>query len=71
MSPGGLIRFSRVLDSPVPERVSSAAGSGSPHFQHLGGISATARRSADTKFCDEQAAQWRIIGAILPFPAQV
>jgi hypothetical protein len=61
----------RLLDSPVPERVSSAVGSGSPHFQHLGGDSATARLSADTKFCDEQAAQTRIMRAILPFPAQV
>jgi hypothetical protein len=42
-------------------------GSGCPQFQHFGGISATARRSADTKFCDEQAAQWIIIGDILPF----
>jgi hypothetical protein len=60
-----------LLDSTVPDPVSSARGSGSPHFQQQAGISATAFRSSETKFCAEQAVQVRIIGAILPFPAPV
>jgi hypothetical protein len=60
-----------LLDSTVPAPVSFARGSGSPHFQQRGGISATAFRSSETKFCAEQAVQASIIGAILPFPAPV
>jgi len=59
------------FDSPAPWPVSSSAGSGSPHFQQRGGISPTAPRSAETKFCEEQAEQYKIIGVILHFPAAV
>jgi hypothetical protein len=60
-----------LLDSTVPDPVSTALGSGSPHFQQRGGISGTAFLSSETKFCAEHAAQKRIIGAILPFPPPV
>jgi hypothetical protein len=59
------------FDSHAPGPVSSFAGSGSPHFQQRGGIPPTAPRSADTKFCEEQVEQYRIIGVILHFPAAV
>jgi hypothetical protein len=59
------------LDSPPSGRVSSPTGSGFPHFQQRGTISLTALRSAEMKFCEEQAAQSTIIGAILHFPAEV
>ena len=71
MLPDDLILRVPWLDSTVPDPVSFARGSGSPHFQQQGGISATAFRSAETKFCAEQAVQVRIISAILPFPAPV
>jgi len=71
MLPDDLARFAPLLDSPAPDPVSFACGSGSPHFQQRGGIFATALRSAETKFCAEHAAQGSIIGAILPFPAPV
>jgi hypothetical protein len=71
MLPVGLARKTPLFDSPAADPDSFAVRSGSPHFQQRGGISATALRSAETKFCAEQAAQWRIMRAILPFPAQV
>jgi hypothetical protein len=63
-----LVSFlARFFDSPDAESVSPERGRISPHFQQRGGISRTIRRSSDTKFCDEQAGQSRIMRAILPF----
>jgi len=57
----------RFFDSPDAGSVSPERGRISPHFQQRGGISRAIRRSFDTKFCDEQAGQERIMRAILPF----
>jgi hypothetical protein len=55
------------FDSPDADSVSAGRGRICPHFQQRGGISRAERRSSETKFCDEQAAQSRIMGAILHF----
>jgi hypothetical protein len=57
----------RFFDSIGTGSVSPGRGRTSPHFQQQGGISRTVRRSSETKFCDEQTAQSRIMGIILPF----
>jgi len=55
------------FDSSPPDGVSSSVGSCAPQFQQRGGISPTAFRSADTKFCEEQVEQYEIIRVILYF----
>jgi hypothetical protein len=57
----------RFFDSPCAATVSPERGRISPHFQQRGGISRADRRSSETKFCEEQAAQSRIMRGILPF----
>src|SRR4030065_122489 len=57
---GSILTVSRTVSRPGKASPASM-GSGRPHSQHRGGVSRTARRSSETKFCAEQAPQSTII----------